>query len=127
MFVAYPFGTKGYKVLDLVTKRIHVSRHVKFFENIFPFSLYPKSAPRFFNPYISSSFPISKLTTQEKVSIFVNPVITYDSSPRHNSPLSPTLTPRNDQPSPEDDQPSPEPFIPSSPISLIQDHCGRHF
>jgi len=37
IFVGYPFNTKGYKVLDLATKRIHVSRDVIFHESIFPF------------------------------------------------------------------------------------------
>jgi len=35
--IGYPFNTKGYKVLDLATKRIHVSRDVLFHETIFPF------------------------------------------------------------------------------------------
>ncbi|KAH0754817.1 hypothetical protein KY290_025087 [Solanum tuberosum] len=38
IFIGYPFGTKGYKVLDLATKKIHVSRDVQFYENIFPFA-----------------------------------------------------------------------------------------
>nr|XP_009788648.1 PREDICTED: uncharacterized protein LOC104236429 [Nicotiana sylvestris] len=38
IFVGYPFGTKGYKVLSLDTKRIHIFRDVIFHENIFPFS-----------------------------------------------------------------------------------------
>ncbi|XP_019260646.1 PREDICTED: uncharacterized protein LOC109238613 [Nicotiana attenuata] len=39
IFVGYPFGTKGYKVLSLATRRIHISRDVIFHENVFPFSL----------------------------------------------------------------------------------------
>lgn len=38
-FVGYPFDTKGYKVLDLVTKKIHISRDVIFHENIFLFAI----------------------------------------------------------------------------------------
>lgn len=38
VFVGYPFGTKGYKVLDLATKKIHVSRDVIFYENVFSFA-----------------------------------------------------------------------------------------
>ncbi|XP_070009644.1 uncharacterized protein [Nicotiana sylvestris] len=34
----YPFGTKGYKVLSLATKKIFVSRDVLFHETIFPFT-----------------------------------------------------------------------------------------
>lgn len=35
VFIGYPFGTKGYKVLSLDTKKIQVSRVVSFHENIF--------------------------------------------------------------------------------------------
>lgn len=37
IFVEYPCDTKGYKILNISTKRIHVSRDVIFHENIFPF------------------------------------------------------------------------------------------
>lgn len=36
VFVGYFFHTKGYKVLNLATKKIHVSRDVQFYEHIFP-------------------------------------------------------------------------------------------
>lgn len=39
IFVGYPFGTKGYKVMSLVTRKIHVSRDVVFYTNIFPFHM----------------------------------------------------------------------------------------
>nr|XP_009598282.1 uncharacterized protein LOC104094096 [Nicotiana tomentosiformis] len=42
VFVGYPFGTKGYKVLDLATKKIHISRDVVFHENIFSFVVSPE-------------------------------------------------------------------------------------
>jgi Reverse transcriptase (RNA-dependent DNA polymerase)/gag-polypeptide of LTR copia-type/Integrase core domain/GAG-pre-integrase domain/Retrotransposon gag protein len=37
VFVGYPFGQKGYRVFDLETKEIFVSRDVIFHENVFPF------------------------------------------------------------------------------------------
>lgn len=37
--MGYPFGTKGYNVLNLPTKRMHVSRDVLFHKNIFLFGL----------------------------------------------------------------------------------------
>nr|GFC45020.1 retrovirus-related Pol polyprotein from transposon TNT 1-94 [Tanacetum cinerariifolium] len=37
VFLGYPPGTKGYKVFDLKTKRIVLSRDVNFHEEIFPF------------------------------------------------------------------------------------------
>lgn len=39
VFVGYPFNTKGYKVLDLTTRRLHISRDVMFHEHIFYFAL----------------------------------------------------------------------------------------
>ncbi|XP_015165125.1 uncharacterized protein [Solanum tuberosum] len=45
VFIGYPFNTKGYKVLDLSTKQIHISRDVLFHENIFPFAVsFPDSS-----------------------------------------------------------------------------------
>ena len=38
IFVGYLYETKGYKVLSMSTKRIHVSRDVVFHENIFSFN-----------------------------------------------------------------------------------------
>ncbi|CAH9081989.1 unnamed protein product [Cuscuta epithymum] len=37
VFIGYPFGYKGYKLYDLNTHKIFVSRHVQFYENIFPY------------------------------------------------------------------------------------------
>lgn len=37
IFLGYPLGQKGYKVYDLLTKDIYVSRDVVFFEKQFPF------------------------------------------------------------------------------------------
>lgn len=43
IFVGYPYNTKGYKVIDLSTKRIHVCRDVSFHEYVFPFVIAPAS------------------------------------------------------------------------------------
>lgn len=37
VFLGYPYGTKGYRVLDLETKSVFISRDVQFVEHIFPF------------------------------------------------------------------------------------------
>ena len=37
VFLGYPFGVKGYKVLDLTAKVVFISRDVIFHENVFPF------------------------------------------------------------------------------------------
>ena len=37
IFIGYPFGTKGYKLYDLASKTVFLSRDVIFKEFIFPF------------------------------------------------------------------------------------------
>ena len=37
VFLGYPFGVKGYKLLNLSTKQIFISRDVCFHETVFPF------------------------------------------------------------------------------------------
>jgi hypothetical protein len=37
IFIGYPFGIKGYKIFDIHSKSILISRDVVFHENIFPF------------------------------------------------------------------------------------------
>ncbi|CAI9769663.1 unnamed protein product [Fraxinus pennsylvanica] len=39
VFLGYPFGTKGYKLLDLKTNKIFLSRDVVFHERIFPYKM----------------------------------------------------------------------------------------
>ena len=51
VFLGYPFGVKGYKLLNLLTKQIFISRDVSFHETIF---LFISSA---YSPYTSISFP----------------------------------------------------------------------
>lgn len=50
VFVGYPFATKGYRVLDLQTKKVLVCRDVHFFETIFSFQSMPTQS-------ISQLFP----------------------------------------------------------------------
>lgn len=38
VFLGYPYGQKGWKVYDLATKEVFVSRDVQFHEDIFPFA-----------------------------------------------------------------------------------------
>lgn len=44
VFLSYPFGFKGYKLLDLETNSSFISRDVVFYEHIFPF-LHPTTPP----------------------------------------------------------------------------------
>ncbi|XP_015165957.1 uncharacterized protein [Solanum tuberosum] len=63
IFIGYPFATKGYKVLSLATKRLHVSRDV-----VFPFSLSPNG----------SSFPAvfkSVSKSAQSADVFIDDVL----------------------------------------------------
>nr|GME05050.1 uncharacterized protein LOC109168309 [Ipomoea batatas] len=50
LFLGYPNGVKGYKLYDLQTREIFVSRDVVFYERIFPFSLQHGSNAQIPNP-----------------------------------------------------------------------------
>ena len=39
MFIGYPYGKKGWKLFDLETKEIFVSRDIEFVETKYPFSI----------------------------------------------------------------------------------------
>lgn len=45
VFLGYPHGIKGYKVLDLDSNSIHISRDIVFYENIYPFAQASSSLP----------------------------------------------------------------------------------
>lgn len=47
VFVGYPFGQKGYKVMNLESNKIYVSRDVIFHERIFPFTSPPQEKSMF--------------------------------------------------------------------------------
>ena len=61
VFLGYPHGIKGYKVMDLATNPVYISRDIVFYESIFP--------------YASTSSPSTSYLTD-----FVFPHVTYDSS-----------------------------------------------
>ena len=55
VFLGYPLGYKGYKLLDIETHSVSVSRHVIFHEDIFPFALSSlNDNVKYFFPHASS-------------------------------------------------------------------------
>ncbi|GAA0146465.1 transmembrane signal receptor [Lithospermum erythrorhizon] len=45
VFLGYPMGQKAYKIFDLINRKVVVSRDLKFYEHLFPYSpLFPKSS-----------------------------------------------------------------------------------
>ena len=73
VFLGYPFGVKGYKLLNLLTKQIFISRDVSFHETVFPF----------ISPTYSSHTSISL------PHICPNVAIPHD--PMFSEPLTPSL------------------------------------
>ena len=54
IFLGYPFGYKGYKLLDLESNKIYISRNVIFHESLFPFahSAVSSDVVDFFNDHV---------------------------------------------------------------------------
>ncbi|XP_019227222.1 PREDICTED: uncharacterized protein LOC109208553 [Nicotiana attenuata] len=105
VFMGYPLGQKGYKVLDLETKRMTVSRDVQFYENQYPFA-YIKLIPNsiFLIPPTSNYEPPSDHVQPDFVTSVENSQSLTQSS-NHNIPHTP--------------QSSSTPFSPSSPHSPL--------
>jgi len=50
VFMGYPFGKKGYRVMELATSKFHESRNVVFHEHIFPFANKDNTSPAISGP-----------------------------------------------------------------------------
>lgn len=82
VFLGYPSGQKGYKLLNLDTKKVFVSRDVQFHESIYPFSVNSSTSP--------SLFPISSPISEPSMTNIPTdspPTILF---PSNTSPVSPT-------------------------------------
>lgn len=113
VFLGYPYGKKGYKVLNLKTKKISISRNVVFHEEYFPFSsdishlsqrIFPVSTPSSdsdddivpsnFDIPFSVSNPIPSDTTVSEPTSPISDSL-YTTSPRDSS-ISPNNPVIND-------------------------------
>lgn len=79
IFLGYPYGQKAYKVMDLLTKHITISRNVKFFETTFSLHFSSISSPSSTPSYL----PISSVepTISEDSSSFVHTYFDHQPSP----------------------------------------------
>ena len=70
--MGYPFGVKGYIVLDLSNNRVFLSRDVVFHENSFPFASV--------SPHIADHFLLSAVEASYSAGVdgFVTPVSIFD-------------------------------------------------
>ena len=75
--MGYPFGVKGYKVLDLATHNVFLSRDVIFHEHSFPFASTSSSVA---NPFISCEDVVAPSSSVGNES-FVTPISVLDLIP----------------------------------------------
>ena len=79
IFLGYPSGVKGYKLLDLETHSIPVSRHVVFHEELFPFvGLDLDSDSSTFFPDLNPTSPVTQKRSDAETSV---PASSIDISP----------------------------------------------
>jgi histone deacetylase 1/2 len=100
VFLGYPSAHKGYRCLDLSTKRVIISRHVIFDETVFPFAATPPASP-------TPSLDI--LTDDDTVDLLpcsTNPA----ARPRQSTPAVAPFLPNIEQ--------SPPPSVPAGPGGL---------
>lgn len=57
VFIGYQPNTKGYKVLNIAIRKIHISKDIVFHETIFPFSLITDTTTYPSAPFYYSSIP----------------------------------------------------------------------
>ncbi|KAM2714488.1 hypothetical protein EV2_044230 [Malus domestica] len=82
LFLGYPYGTKGYRVYDLHTGKIFISRDVIFHEHVFPFSSSAAVSPLV--------FPHTQDTACDDPIIHPSILLEQDSvDPSSSSPVSP--------------------------------------
>ena len=61
VFLGYPHGIKGYKVLDFQSNSIYVSRDIVFFETIFPYAECPSSSTSILDNFVFPHVSISDI------------------------------------------------------------------
>ena len=101
VFLGYPYGVKGFKVLDLATKKIFVSRDVLFYEIVFPFISSTYSSSPHSTITFSHIFPSLDLYTNPLpyVSYLIDPITTPIIDPPSQSDSTSALS-NYDLPSP---------------------------
>lgn len=73
IFLGYPSGQTAYKLLNLITHKNHISRDVKFFENLYPLHLIKGIHSSFSTPsYIPLATQSDKFTPISKFTVLPN-------------------------------------------------------
>ncbi|XP_074378465.1 uncharacterized protein LOC141720002 [Apium graveolens] len=90
VFLGYPYGKKGYKILNLATKHVFIARDVSFVENEFHFHTIATTPPTLLFPSQSHDFYASDPITSFQP---ISPSPDAFSSTPTSTPPSPTMTP----------------------------------
>ena len=90
VFLGYPFGVKGYKVYDLSSKSVFISRDVIFHENIFPFV---GTHAALVDPFLSDFTFQGTDSSSTGIDSFVTPVFIPDSLSDCSDSLVPPSVP----------------------------------
>ncbi|XP_075077902.1 uncharacterized protein LOC142164245 [Nicotiana tabacum] len=93
--VGYPFGKKGYKLLDLQSKTIFISRNVVFYEDIFPFSslsLEPPIFPKEFSTIHDQTHPFPQYDNQPSSEPDLNPSPSLSITSPRKAPTSSAIS-----------------------------------
>ncbi|XP_074337472.1 uncharacterized protein LOC141674666 [Apium graveolens] len=95
IFIGYPFHHEGYKILDLFTKKIYISRHVKFYEHIFPYNNALSPQPYFLQtPHHPTSSYYDDSPEEQSTEHCITTNTSYDTSHLLSSPNpSPHVSP----------------------------------
>ena len=124
VFLGYPQGIKGYKVLDLTYNSVHISRNIIFYEHIFPYTLSSQPSTSYLDDFIfphctsESSQSIDTVNLPSSISIDPTSTINVDPStlpaaPSNAAPAAPSTLPTA-APSATPDSTKPDPIaIPS--------------
>jgi len=95
VFIGYPYAIKGYKLYNLHTKSVFISRNVIFHEHVFPFAtnlIHPNSDGCFFSSPSPHIFPDSTSFVQPCVSPTDSSSLDFPSSPSVSTPSDSTST-----------------------------------
>lgn len=124
VFIGYPLSQKGYKVLDLSTQKIIVTRDIIFHEDHFPFHLSNPTAPNIHPTFLPSHTTLSQHDTPDPnfQSLFTPP-----RSPAPTLSRSPADSAQTPSPSTvfSPHSPSPTSHISPSPSPIPLRHSTR--
>ena len=80
VFLGYPYGIKGYKVLDLQSNYVYVSRDTVFYETIFPYAECPPSPTSILDNFVFPHASISDFSPSDPIHNIPDPSLDHVSA-----------------------------------------------